>query len=68
MDVLCVSPKAILVLAPKSASFTVPVSTSTFPPLISLRKNKVENERIKGYNMRRYKRIKEFKKERTLRL
>ena len=36
VEVLWVSPKAILVLAPKSANLTVPVSTKTLPPLMSL--------------------------------
>jgi hypothetical protein len=36
VEVLCVSPKAILVEAPKSASLTVPVSTNTLPPFMSL--------------------------------
>jgi hypothetical protein len=60
VDVLWVSPKAILVLAPKSASFTVPVSTSTFPPFISLQYDETGRQRL------REDRNEEIKSERDL--
>jgi hypothetical protein len=45
VEVLCVSPKAILVEAPKSASLTVPVSTNTLPPFMSLQWRGKEKKR-----------------------